>query len=103
MIGRPRSIIQARKRANESIPLFIAKADEQLAHMDRLAPLLEKQHPEFVATYRDKRKTIHFAASRSLSEQEKANAEVRAAKEELLEPLPDFRATPLIKDSGVKS
>jgi hypothetical protein len=85
MIGRPRSIIQARKRANESIPIFIAKADEQLAHLDRLAPLLEKHHPEFVATFRDKRKTIHFAASRSLSEQEKANAEVRAAKEELLD------------------
>ena len=54
-------------------------------HMDRLAPLLAKHHPEFVAAYWDKRKTIHFAASRSLSEQEKANAEVRAAKEELLD------------------
>jgi hypothetical protein len=46
---------------------------------------LDKHHPELVATYWDKRKIIHFAASRSLSEQEKANAEVRAAKEELLD------------------
>ena len=84
-IGRPRSIINARKRANESIPLYIAKSDEQLGHMDRLAPLLEASYPDFVAAYRDCRKVVHFAATRSLSEEEKANAEVRAAKEELLD------------------
>jgi len=84
-IGRPRSIINARKRANESIPLYIAKSDEQLGHMDRLALLLEASYPDFVAAYRDCRKVVHFAATRSLSEEEKANAEVRAAKEELLD------------------
>jgi len=84
-IGRPRSIINSRKRANESIPRAIALADEELGHMDRLAPLLEAHHPDFVATYRDCRKIVHFAATRSLSETEKANAEFRAAKEDLLD------------------
>jgi hypothetical protein len=80
----------------------VTSPDEQLAHLDRLAPLLEKQHPEFVASYWDKRKITHFAASRSLSEQEKAVelAAILVKRDATLAKVRQLRASLAVSKAG---
>jgi len=80
-IGRPRAIIKARKQVRDSLPELFAKADEELGHMDRLLVLLEDDYEEFVRGFRANRKVDQVSATRALSELEKANAAVRAAKQ----------------------
>jgi len=49
--------------------------------MDKLSES-SKSQPVFVAGYRERRRVIHQAATRSLSEQEKANVAERQARQE---------------------
>jgi len=83
-IGRPRAIIKARKQVRKTLPDLFAQADVELGHMDRLLVLLEDDFEEFVKGYRASRKIDQVPASRALSEVERANAAVRAAKQEVI-------------------
>ena len=85
LIGRPRAIIAARRRANRSLPTLFADADAELAHMDRLVVLLEDAYPDFVEGYRESRRIVNVSASRALSEVEKSNADAREAKRKSME------------------
>ncbi len=64
-IGRPRAIIRERKMANETLIELFSTADKRLDRMDRLALILDETHPDFVAGYRESRRTIHTPATRS--------------------------------------
>ena len=83
MIGRPRAVIDARKRATSSLPTLMADADKHLAKLDRLADVLEEDYPDFAEGFRTSRKIINVSASRALSETEKASAESRVARQAL--------------------
>ena len=78
-IGRPRAVILERKRANQNIPELIAQASESLVRIDRTLKILEETHPDFVRGYRNSRRIVNTAATRSLSDEELANAEQRQA------------------------
>lgn len=79
-IGRPRAVIGERKLANDALPGLFRQADEMLARMDRLCTLVEEEHPQFGAGYREQRRIIHVAATRALSEAEQASKAERLAK-----------------------
>ena len=74
LIGRPRAIILKRKTANRSLIELFQEADLHLSRMDRLCPSLEETHPAFVAGYRENRSIVQVNATRSLSDEELANA-----------------------------
>ena len=83
LIGRPIAVIDARKRANRSVPHLMKLADDSLAQLDRLVNVVGGDHPEFAEGFRSNRKIRQVSASRALSEVEQANAEARAAKKAL--------------------
>jgi hypothetical protein len=58
--------------ANEALPWLFSDADELLARMDRLSVLVEEKFPEFVDGYRQKRRVVNSAASRTPSEEQAA-------------------------------
>ena len=78
-LGRPRAVILERKRANQNLPDLIAQTTESLVRIDRTLKILEERHPDFVRGYFNSRRIVHTAATRSLSEEELANAEQRQA------------------------
>jgi hypothetical protein len=78
-IGRPRAVILERKRANQNLPQLIAQATESLVRIDRTLTVLEETHKDFVRGYRNSRRIVNTAATRSLSDEELANAEQRQA------------------------
>jgi hypothetical protein len=63
-----------RKTANRSLIELFQEADLHLSRMDRLCPSLEETHPAFVAGYRENRSIVQVNATRSLSDEELANA-----------------------------
>jgi len=78
-IGRPRAVILERQRANQNLPELITKASESLVRIDRTLKILAETQPDFVRGYRNSRRIVHTAATRSLSDEELANAEQRQA------------------------
>ncbi len=78
-IGRPRAVILERQRANQTLPELIAQTTESLIRIDRTLKILEARQPDFVRGYFNSRRIVRTAATRSLSDEELANAEQRHA------------------------
>ena len=88
-LGNPKAVITDRKCTNASLAALMTEATTFLTQLDRFTEILKEQYPEFVASYRLSRKTHHTAATRSLSESEKANAAAREAKNALAQAKKD--------------
>jgi len=99
LIGRPRAVIDARKRATRSLPTLMADADKHLLKLDRLADVLDEDYPEFAEGFRTSRKIINVSASRALSEAEKASAESRAARKALAQARTDAALAEIRKET----
>jgi ABC-type transporter Mla subunit MlaD len=99
LIGRPRAVIDARKRATSSLPTLMADADKYLAKLDRLADVLNEDYPEFAEGFRTSRKIINVSASRALSEAEKASADARDARKALAKARKDATLAEIRKET----
>ncbi len=92
-MGNPRAAITDRKCTNASLAAFMTEATTFLTQLDRFTEILKEEYPQFVASYRLSRKIHHTAATRSLSESEKANAAAREAKKALAQAKKDAHIT----------
>jgi len=104
-IGRPRATINQRKTVRASLPELFEAADRHLAQMDRLAEVLKRTHPEFVAEYQANRRIIHLPATRPERQGEggeEQTAPTEAAHAEPTAPRPSQPATAPSPASGSK-